>query len=68
MPVSIPTYFATQFVRNSPLNKRMDLLKTSYTYQYCITISSLCIMNMNMNTNMNMNMNIPKEIVFFCIN
>lgn len=45
MPASIPTYFATQFVKNTKLITRMNVLKTSYKYQYISSLSIVSIFN-----------------------
>ena len=45
MPASIPTYFATQFVKNTNLITRMNVLKTSYKYQYISSLSIVSIFN-----------------------
>jgi hypothetical protein len=38
MPFSIPTYYASQFVKNASLYERRKVLKSSYTTQYLLTI------------------------------
>ena len=37
MPFSIPTYYASQFVKNASLYQRRKILKSSYTTQYLLT-------------------------------
>ena len=44
MPVSIPTYYATQFVKNASLSQRRMILKKSYTFQYFL-ISVFTMLN-----------------------
>jgi hypothetical protein len=44
MPVSIPTYLATQFVKNTNLTTRMKTLRYSYKFQY-ISILTIGILN-----------------------
>tara|TARA_X000000950_G_scaffold283255_1_gene383692 strand:- start:9221 stop:9397 length:177 start_codon:yes stop_codon:yes gene_type:complete len=38
MPFTIPTYYASQFVKNASLYERRKVLKSSYTTQYLLTI------------------------------
>ena len=45
MPVSIPTYLATQFVKNTNLSTRMKTLRYSYKFQYISTLTTLSIIN-----------------------
>jgi hypothetical protein len=45
MPASIPTYLATQFVKNTSLATRMNTLKRSYQYQYISYLSIASIFN-----------------------
>jgi hypothetical protein len=37
MPLSIPTYYASQFVKNANLYQRRKALKKSYVAQYMFT-------------------------------
>ena len=37
MPISIPTYLASQFVKNASLHERKLVLKKSYKIQYLFT-------------------------------
>jgi|TARA_B100000524_G_C23647867_1_gene369127 hypothetical protein len=37
MPISIPTYLASQFVKNATLHERKLALKNSYKIQYLFT-------------------------------
>ena len=37
MPFTIPTYYATQFVKNASLYERRKVLKSSYATQYLLT-------------------------------
>ena len=37
MPISIPTYLASQFVKNASLHERKLVLKNSYKLQYLLT-------------------------------
>ena len=37
MPFSIPTYYASQFVKNSTLHQRKAIIQKSYKTQYLLT-------------------------------
>jgi hypothetical protein len=37
MPFSIPTYYASQFVKNSTLQQRKTVIQQSYKTQYALT-------------------------------
>jgi hypothetical protein len=37
MPFSIPTYYASQFVKNSTLQQRKAVIQQSYKTQYALT-------------------------------
>jgi len=37
MPISIPTYLASQFVKNATLHQRKLVLQKSYKMQYLLT-------------------------------
>ena len=45
MPVSIPTLYAMRFVAKKSLTQRINILQTSYKYQYLMFGSILCINN-----------------------
>lgn len=57
MPFSIPTYYASQFVKNSTLHQRKAVIQKSYKTQYLfIGLFSLFniekIMNINIRNNL----------------
>lgn len=37
MPFSIPTYYASQFVKNATLHERKNIIQKSYKTQYLLT-------------------------------
>ena len=52
MPFSIPTYYASQFVKNSTLHQRKAVIQKSYKTQYLLTgLFSLFNMEKIMNIN-----------------
>ena len=58
MPFSIPTYYASQFVKNSTLHQRKSVIQKSYKTQYLLTgVFSL------LNMEKIMNINIRKQLI-----
>ena len=54
MPFSIPTYYASQFVKNSTLHQRKAVIQKSYKTQYFLTaLFSLFNMEKIINTKIN---------------